>query len=162
MGRISGVFGVKGWVKVYSFSDPVDNILNYKSWFLQKDGQWFERKLLEGRVHGKGIVARLQGCDSRDDAAALLETEIAVSRDKLPELEQDEFYWADLVGLKVVTLAGDELGTVSRLVPTGANDVLVVKESQNKERWIPYIRPDVVRNIDLDKNIIEVDWDPEF
>ena len=160
VGRISGVYGVKGWVKVYSYTDPVDNILDYKNWYLQKNGQWTATNILQCKKHGKGIIAHISGCNTPEDAARLKNIEIGISRDQLPELDDDEYYWSDLVGLSVATITGDKLGEVSRLMSTGSNDVLVVKGQ--RERLIPYIRPDVVKTVDLDKRIIEVDWDPEF
>ena len=160
VGRISGIYGVKGWVKVYSYTDPIENILDYKNWYFQKNDQWIATNILQGKKHGKGIIVQISGCNTPEDAARLKNTEIGISRDQLPELNGDEFYWSDLEGLTVVTIAGDELGKVNRLMTTGANDVLVVKGQ--RERLIPYIRPDVVKTVDLEKRIIEVDWDPEF
>lgn len=175
LGRVSGVYGVKGWVRIFSYTEPRENILDYSPWYLKscdpksgdsKSGdpgpgdQWVKRELLQGKRHGKGVVALISGCENRDDAAELIDTEIAVPREKLPELQNDEFYWADLIGLNVVTLDGVELGTVTQLTATGANDVLLVKS--DRERCIPYIRPDVVRRISLEDRLIEVDWDPEF
>ena len=154
--------GVKGWVKVYSYTDPPHNILDYSCWHIRRNGQWTATRLLEGKQHGKGIIAHLEGCDDRDAAASLIDADIAVARQDLPSLDKDEYYWADLVGLKVKTLDGLTLGTVSRLMPTGSNDVLVVTSEDGEEKLIPFIRPDVVRNINLDSKVIEVDWDPEF
>jgi len=159
VGRISGVYGVKGWVRVFSYTDPIENILEYSPCFLNTEGNWMKRDM-QGKRHGKGIVMHLSGCNDRDAAAALIETEIAVSRQQLPELNENEFYWSDLVGLNVITIDGVEFGKVVRLLQTGANDILVVKG--DKERWLPYIRPDVIRRVSLEDALIEVDWDPEF
>lgn len=159
-GKISGVYGVKGWVRVFSYTDPLENILNYSTCYLNIGGNWIRRELREGKRHGKGIVAHFLGCDTRDDAAALLSTEIAVDREQLPVLKENEFYWADLVGLTVVTVDGVVFGKVVQLLQTGANDVLVVKG--DRERCIPYIQPDVVCRVSLQDKLIEVDWDPEF
>lgn len=160
VGRISGVFGVKGWIKVYSYTEPRDNIVNYPLWHLKRGGEWQPVKLEAGRKHGKAVVAKLEGIDDRDAALALREVDIAINRDELEQLGPDEYYWADLIGLRVVTLQGMELGRVERLMETGANDVLVVVG--DRERLIPYIRGQVIESIDLEAGEIRVDWDPEF
>jgi len=116
--------------------------------------------LLEGRQHGKGIVAHLQDCDDRDQAQVLMGYEIGIRRDQLPATAPGEYYWSDLQGLEVINLDGDALGTVDHLIETGANDVLVVKG--DRERLIPFIREQVVISVDLDKGEIRVDWDKEF
>lgn len=162
LGYISGVFGVKGWLKVYSDTEPRENILNYTPWYLYIDGQWQARKVLAGRPHSKGIVVQLEGCDDRDRAATLVKTQIAITRDQLPEPAAGEYYWQDLKGLQVVTLDEVNLGKVTNLMETGANDVLVVKAEDGRERLIPFIREDVVTHIDLETGTMTVDWDPEF
>lgn len=159
LGRISGVYGVKGWVRIFSYTDPRENILQYSPCYLKIGENWIKREF-EGKRHGKGVVVHFPGCDTRDDAAALLNTEIAVCREQLPALQENEFYWADLVGLTVITVDAVNLGTVVQLLQTGSNDVLVVKG--DRERCIPYIRPDVIRRVNLQERLIEVDWDPEF
>jgi 16S rRNA processing protein RimM len=159
MGRIVGVFGVEGWVKVESFSEPRTNLGRYRPWHVVHGGQ--DRRIDQPvlKPHGKGLVARLDGIDDRDAAAALIGAEILVPRERLPKAKRGEFYWADLEGLAVRTVSGVDLGVVSHLVATGANDVLVVRG--DRERLVPYI-PDVVRRVDPGAGLIEVDWDPEF
>lgn len=159
VGRIAGLFGVRGWVKVFSHTQPLDNILSYTPWLLLRDGHCTPVKPLAGRVHGKGIVAQLEGCDDRDAAAALVGCDIAIERSQLPRAGTGEFYWADLIGLKVVTLDGVELGVVDHLLETGANDVVVVQGE--RERLLPYV-DQVIREVDLDGGLMRVDWDPDF
>jgi len=159
VGRIAGLYGVRGWVKVFSHTQPRENILGYKPWLLQIGGRWVEASAAEGRMHGKGVVAHLEGYDDRDVAAALVGCDIAVHREQLAPVEDDEIYWADLIGLKVVTREGVELGNVDHLIETGANDVVVVRGE--RERLLPYI-DGVVLEVDLDQGVMEVDWDPEF
>ena len=160
LGRIAGVFGVRGWVKVHSDTAPRDNILRYSSWYLKRRQDWEPHKLLDGHPQGKGLVARLQGCDDRDQAAALVGCLIAVPRERLPALDPDEYYWSDLEGLRVVTVAGAELGRVSQLFATGANDVLVVRGE--RERLLPFVWNRVILEVDLEVGLIRVDWDPDF
>lgn len=159
LGRVSGLFGVRGWIKVYSHTSPKDNILNHPSWYLFRDGQWQEYKLKQGKSHGKGIVAALEGVVDRDQAAALNGAEIAIPRDRLPEIPEDEYYWCDLEGKRVVNLQGIELGRVDYLFETGANDVMVVKGVS--QHLLPFIAQ-VIKDIDLDGDLISVDWDPDF
>lgn len=116
--------------------------------------------MLEGRQHGKGVVAHLQDCDDRDQAQALMGHEIGIRRDQLPVTAPGEYYWSDLHGLKVITLDGEALGTVDHLIETGANDVLVVKGE--RERLIPFISEQVIISVDLDAGEIQVDWDKDF
>lgn len=160
VGRINGLHGVRGWCKVYSWTSPRENILNYSPWYLKRNGEWVEYEVAQGRLQGKGVVAQFAGIEDRDEAATLLNTEIAVRREQLPPAAEGEYYWSDLTGLQVRTLEGVTLGTVSHLMQTGSNDVLVVEG--DRERLIPFLQPDVVRRVDLDEQLIEVDWDPEF
>ena len=160
LGRVSGLFGVRGWVKIYSETDPREGIVSYSPWQLRVRNEWRPVEVESGQRHGKSVIAKLKGIDDRDAAAALIDAEITVSREQLPEAGEDEFYWADLEGLAVRTTEGVELGTVSHLIETGANDVLVVKGE--RERLVPFIREQVIRTIDLDQGLLVVDWDPEF
>lgn len=159
LGRIVGLFGVRGWVKVYSDTRPPEAILTYRAWRVGQGNAFRELPLAEGRPHGRGIVVRFEGCTDRDAAALLVGNEIAVELSQLPPPKQGEYYWAQLEGLKVINLEGQELGTVSHLFETGANDVVVVQGT--RERLIPYTR-DVIRNVDLDAGVLHVDWEAEF
>ncbi len=160
LGRISGLFGVQGWVKLFSHTEPRENIIAYRAWYVRQGDDWRPMQVAEGQRHGKGVIARLDGIDNRDAANALVGADIAVPRERLPALQDDEFYWSDLEGLRVVTVDAIELGTVDHLIETGANDVLVVKGE--RERLIPYVRGDVVVEVDLDAGVLRVNWDPEF
>jgi len=156
LGRVTGLYGVRGWVKVFSETDPRENILAYAPWYV--DGE--PRTVAEGRLHGRGLVARLAGCEDRDQAAELIGREIAIRRDQLPPPSPDEFYWADLEGLRVETIHGLALGEVSHLLATGANDVLVVRGE--RERLLPFVWDQVVHAVDFEAGVIRVDWDPDF
>ena len=157
MGRISGLFGVRGGVKVYSYTEPREAVLNYDRWLLDRKDGWQEAKVAEGQRHGKTIIARLDGVVDRDQAADLIGVNIGVPRDELPDTGSGQYYWSDLEGLKVVHRDGSELGTVLYLLETGAHDVMVVEG--DKERLIPFVMDKVVLGVDLDKGEIEVDWE---
>lgn len=156
LGRVVGVFGVRGWVKILSETDPPENIQRYSPWLLRNRAL----RLLSSQRHGKGLIARLEGCEDRDQAQALVGLEIAVRRSQLPPPGADEYYWADLEGLEVETTEGVYLGQVSHVLATGANDVLVVRGE--RERLIPLIWDQVVRELDVAAKRLCVDWDPDF
>jgi len=159
LGRISGLYGVRGWVKVYSHTSPLTNILEYPDWYLNTGNGWQKYQLETGKSHGKGIIAKLNGVGDRDLAAGLINADIAVPRDQLPDIAGPGFYWTDLEGLKVLTTEGAELGVLDHLFETGSNDVMVVKGE--RQRLVPYM-DDVVKSVDLVGGVITVDWDPEF
>ena len=166
IGRITSVFGVKGWLKVYSYTDPREGILSYRNWTLVQDGQRISARLEDGRRQGQGIVVKLKGIDDRDLARSYCGAEVRVATAELPELPSGEYYWYQLEGLEVVTVSGDCLGTVSHLMETGSNDVLVVQGGpgsvDQRERLIPYLPEQVVQDVDLAGGRMIVDWDPEF
>ncbi len=160
LGEIVGVHGVRGAVKVYSATRPRENIFAYAPWLIEIDGQFAVHDLISGQAQGKGLVARLDGIDDRDAAMALRGGRIHVERSALPALAGDEYYWADLEGLQVLTQQGIELGRVAGLMETGANDVLVVQG--DRERLIPYVPGQFVITVDLAAGQLVVNWDPEF
>ena len=160
MGRVAGPYGIRGWVHVVSFTQPRENLLDYRPWYLARDRRWQAIDSVEARRHGKGLIAKLPGCDDRDAASLLRGMHIGVRREHLPQPGEDEYYWHDLVGLQVQTTQGRVLGTVDHLIETGANDVLVVRGE--RERLIPFILGQVVLSIDLAAGEMRVDWDPEF
>lgn len=161
LGRIVGLFGVDGCVKVESYTEPRTRIFKYRPWLLRSAAGEREVEGAKGRAQGKGIVASLPGVADRDAAAALVGTEIWIPRSALPKPGPGEYYWADLEGLDVVTLDGTPLGTVSHLFATGANDVLVVRDG-DRERMIPFVPGQFVQAVDLGSRRLTVDWDPEF
>lgn len=158
VGRVVGLFGVNGWVKIYSYTRPREAILNYHPWHVTVAGATRVMEAVEGRQQGKGLVARITGCDDRDAAAALVGAEIAIDGSQLSATGEREYYWADLEGLRVVNRAGVELGRVRHLFETGANDVMVVRGE--RERLIPFGSP-VIHDVDFDAGVIRVDWDAE-
>ncbi|UTW46228.1 ribosome maturation factor RimM [bacterium SCSIO 12696] len=167
-GRIVSIHGVKGWVKVNSFTEPRENLFKYGPWWLKTSGGWKEIEFDDFRKQGKGLIAHIVGLDDRDKARNYCQQNIAVKKEVLPELSGDELYWHQLEGLTAITVHGGErktLGVVKQLLETGANDVLMVKGNSDsldrKERLIPYV-DQFVLNVDLEAGEIEVDWDPDF
>jgi 16S rRNA processing protein RimM len=160
VGRIVGIHGVDGWVKLESWTEPRLRIFSYRPWRLTLAGSEFEAASAQGHEQGKGMVAKLPGCDDRVAAAKLVGATIQVPRSALPKPKRGEYYWTDLEGLIVVTVDGVDLGKVSHLFATGANDVLVVRGE--RERLIPFVTGQFVKEVDLKAGRITVDWDPEF
>lgn len=169
VGRITAVFGIKGWVKVHSYTEPQDNLFKYRPWLLKTPHGIKEIEIDEARPHGDAYVAHIKGVDDRNLAETFTKCDIAVGREELAELDDGEYYWHQLEGLRVVSqFEGQQLdfGVVSKILETGANDVLVVQgDSQSmdqKERLVPYVPGQFVLSVDLDAATILVDWDPEF
>ena len=161
LGRVHGAFGIRGELKLESFTDPATAIFRYQPWLL-RDAQGRERELTgaRGRETAKGLVATFPGVDDRDVAEALRGAELFAPRSVLPPPKPGEYYWVDLEGLRVVNVEGVDFGTVSHLFSTGANDVLVARG--DRERMIPFLEPDYIRSVDFDAGVVTVDWDAEF
>ena len=174
LGHITGVSGLKGWVKVHSDTSPRENITAYAVWWLEQSGNWRSVRVLGGRPQGKTIVAQIEGFDSPEQSGKLIGAKIAVARDALPALAAGEYYWADLTGMQVRTVNDVAIGPVSRLFETGANDVVVIKDerelaatengvpSATREVLVPWLVPDVIKEVDVESRVITVDWDPDF
>lgn len=163
VGRVTSVFGIKGWVKVASFTEPMDNLLDYGPWLLNEHGVWREADVTElARRSGRkgGFIARFGDCRDRDAAARFTGLDIGVPRSELPEAGEDEYYWSDLAGCRVRTTDGVELGVIDRLFATGSNDVMVVK-GDGRERLVPFTAEAVPR-VDIAAGEVTVDWDPDF
>lgn len=160
LGRIGSAHGIKGWSKVISFTDPQTNILKYRKWLIQHQNEWQPIIVENSKVEGTQIIVKLLDCNDRDQAKTFTNNLIAVRRKELPLLPKEEYYWVDLIGLRVITLHGDDLGTVTQIMATGANDVLEV-EGDTRKRLIPYTK-NVIKEIDMENKVVIVDWDPEF
>jgi 16S rRNA processing protein RimM len=174
IGEISAVFGVKGWLKVHSYTEPFDNILAYDNWLLEKNGQTRQVVIDEARRHSNGIVVHIKDVDDRDIAKAYCKSQIKIPLSAMPELSKDDYYWHQLEGLQVYLQdeagqAGLLIGSVDHLIETGANDVLVVKpdlkgkpklegKSDSEEILIPYLLDKVVKSVDIDNGTMLVDW----
>lgn len=169
VGRITGVFGIKGWVKVKSFTQPESNIVKYSPWWLKTQHGVKQVKITDKQFRPQGLVVHIEGVDDRDLAATFRNVDIAVELENFEELVDGDYYWHQLLGLRVVSLFEgqvSELGTVSSLLETGANDVLVVSPSDDSvddtERLIPYVPETYVTSVDIEGKVLHVEWDPEF
>jgi 16S rRNA processing protein RimM len=158
LGFIAGVYGVKGWVKIHSWTDPKEAILAYQPWLLGEDRK--PVKIIDGRPQGKTIVASLPGIENREQAQECVGQEIWVLREQLPETGENEYYWSDLIGLAVETKDGAELGHIVNMLETGAHDVMVVRG--DRERIIPFIPDHYVISVDLKSGTLVVDWEPDY
>ena len=177
VGVITQAYGIKGWVKIKSFTEPESHILSYKQCVLEQNGQRRSIEIEQGRPQGKALAIKIKGVDDRNQSELLRKAQLLIAKEQLVALDDDEYYWHQLEGLAVYSSYSDAestvqvepvlLGRVSHLMATGSNDVLVVKGKSAKdgidqrERLIPY-RPEVIKKIDLEASSIEVDWDPEF
>ena len=163
MGRVTAPYGIKGWFRVHALTAQPGNLCEYPVWWLRRDGDWREVRVIGARIHANTLVAQLAGVEDREAAAALKGTDIAVPREQLPAARDDEFYWADLIGLKVVNAEQHEFGRVARILQTGANDVLVIEggNASGRETLIPFIAG-AVRQVDLAAGVISVDWGRDY
>jgi 16S rRNA processing protein RimM len=161
IGKIVGVYGIKGWLKILSFTRPRENVFNYGPWLVKQNEEWLEIQLLQGKPQGKGLIASLEGITDRDEAMAFVSSEIAIDRNQLPTAKEGEFYWHDLINMQVINQQDEVLGVVTELLETGANDVLVVEA--NKQRYlIPYVQDVYIKDIDTEQGVIQVDWQSDY
>ena len=166
LGKLTSPHGIKGWLKVYSYTNPMDSILEYPEWWVRQGENLTRMTVVQGSRQGKGLVVQLKGVGDRTAAEALAQADILMPKEALPELSDDEYYWHELEGLTVFTQSGERLGQVSYLFETGANDVMVVRGDNDaidkRERLLPFLPDDVIVEIDLENGRMVVDWDPEF
>lgn len=167
LGRVSGLYGVKGWVRVYSYTEPRGALLDYRHWLLRADEAWTEKAVIDGRRQGKALVARLAGIEDRDQAGEWVGADIAVPRESMPETGAGQYYWADLEGLRVRHRDGRILGRVAHMLATGAHDVMVVQPGEGAsaagrragEILIPFVPEIYILRVDTDEGVIDVDWE---
>lgn len=159
VGKINGLFGINGWVKIFSYTDPRKNILSYKPWCIKVQNSWQNLIINTGKEQGKTIIAQIENINDRDSAREYIGTKIYIKKSQLPILKTDQYYWQDLIGLEVINQQNISLGKVSHLVDTGANDVLIVQGE--KEHWLPYVEPFLIK-VDLNNKQILVNWDEDF
>ena len=159
VGLILGAQGLKGWVRVFSNTSPRDNIVNYSPWFIEQ-GDELKAVSVSGRSQGKNVVAQLDGCDNRSSAEALTGCRILINPSQLPDLQDGDYYWSDLIGLQVESLQGEPLGMVGSMLETGADDVMVL--NGDRERLIPFVMGEIVHEVDLERQRMVVDWSPDY
>ena len=166
VGSINGSHGVRGWVKVFSYTDPVAAILDYGPWTLRKGSKVEQVEVLDGQMSGRKLIARLDGVTDRNTADTLNGYDIYVSKGALPALAEGDYYWYQLEGIRVVNRQGETLGVIERLFETGANDVMVVQASPDSiddtERLIPYVEDEVIEEIDLSARVMTVNWQSDY
>lgn len=158
LGHVSGVHGVKGWVKIHSLTEPREAIFEYQPWLMGES--LTEVRIIQGKKHGSRLIALFKDTNDREAAEDLVNQSIAVYRDQFPETQAGEFYWTDMIGLNVELEDGTSLGTIKDLLATGANDVMVVKG--DRERMVPFVQEQYVKKVDLENGVVVVDWDPDF
>jgi len=159
VGHILGAQGIKGWVRVFSNTSPRENIVKYSPWIIEQ-GENRVAVAVDGHLQGRSVIARLDTIEDRNKAEALTGCRILIDPALLPPLQAGEYYWSDLIGLKVESLQGEPLGVVASMLETGADDVMVL--SGDRERLIPFVINDIVREVNLDEQRMIVDWLPEY
>ncbi|MFO0115401.1 MAG: ribosome maturation factor RimM [Betaproteobacteria bacterium] len=165
MARVTAPFGIKGWLKLQTFTEYADSLDQFDSWFVSSASGWQEVEVEDFAVNVKSVVAKLKGIDDRTAAEKLGQRDIAVPRGWLDQPEKDEYYWIDLIGAKVINEAGETLGTIETLMETGANDVLVVRSEKgagnsagSTEILIPFVST-YLANVDREKKVVTVRWE---
>ena len=166
LGRINAAYGLKGWVKVYSDTDPMEQILTYSPWWLRRGEQEIQVEVEKGRTHGRSLVVLLPGIEDRNQAEGMIGHEVWIDSASLPQLESGEYYWHQLEGLTVVNQSDLVLGKVDSLMETGANDVMVVSPGpesfDDAERLIPFVKDVVVKEVNIEAAIIVVAWESDY
>lgn len=160
VGCLGSSHGIKGWSKIQSFTDPAENIIQYKTLYFLVDDEWQELAIEQRKCHGKHVLLKLKESDTPEQARTYTGIKIAIKKDQLLPLQQGTYYWADLEGCSVYTINGQSLGIVDHLLGTGANDILVIKG--DRERLVPFVQDKFVTEVDIANKKIVVDWDPEF
>lgn len=167
LGKLGSTYGIRGWLRVFSSTEQSESIFDYQPWYIQQAGEWRVVELESWKRHNQDLIIKLKGIDDREVANGLTNREIAVDAEQLPPLEDGDYYWKDLMGCRVVTTEGYELGKITDMMETGSNDVLVVRANLKdafgaKERLIPFLDGQVIKKVDLTAQLVEVDWDPGF
>ena len=158
LGKITGVHGIKGWLKIQSFSSPPENILNYPLWIISNRGQEGFYSVEKGRKHSNKIIVKLEKIDDRTKAESLINSKIKIRRSELPKLSNESHYWSDLEGLSVLNSEEKLIGIVDSLIETGANDVMVVNTTKDKRILIPFVMHEIIKEVSIELNYVKVDW----
>ena len=158
LGKITGVHGIKGWLKIQSFSSPLENILNYPLWIINNRGQEGFYSVEQGRKHSNKIIVKLEKIDDRTKAESFINSKIKIMRSDLPKLSNESYYWSDLEGLSVLNSEEKLIGIVDSLIETGANDVMVVNTTKDKRILIPFVMHAIIKEVSIELNYVKVDW----
>ena len=159
LGTIAGTFGVKGWVKIKSHTEPVDNILCYDGWQMGRTGNWTLVKIEDARVTDKGVLAKLEGIESPEEARLKVGLDVGVWRSEMPPPEPGEYYLSDLEGIDAMSTTGERLGRVDHFRTTPGGTLMVVQGEQ--EHWIPFVKDRIVK-VELDAGRIVLDWSADW
>jgi len=158
LGKITGVHGIKGWLKIQSFSSPPENILNYPSWIINNQGEEELYSIEQGRKQNNKIVVKLEKIDDRNTAESLINSKIQIQRSDLPKLSNENYYWSDLVGLSVLSSEEKVIGKIESLIETGANDVMVIITLKDERILIPFVMHEIIKEVNVELNYIKIDW----
>lgn len=159
IGQCGRAYGVKGWIHIQSYTSPPENILKYQKWMLQTTNGTKQVTVESARAHGDHFVAKLAGINNPEDTSILRLANILIERNTLPELEEGEHYWIDLIGLQAKLTNGHTLGKITEILETGANDVLIIVDNNGNKHLVPYI-DSVVEDVDYEQSIIMLNWEP--
>ena len=159
LGQVGGAFGVQGWVRIQSYTDPPANILKYERWQLGRAGQWREVEVEDGKETAKGVLAKLVGVETPEDARLATGSEIAVTREELPKPAPGEYYWSDLEGLAAFGQNDQPLGRIEEFRATPAGTVVVIRGE--RQHWVPFVKERIV-SVDLDAGRVVLDWDADW
>lgn len=164
IGKTGSTYGVRGWLKILSFTEEADRIFDYQPWFIQHNDHWQPVDIQDWKHHQTHFLIKIKNIDQKESAQQLVNRQITVEASQLPTLDEGEYYWRDLIGCEVITVSGDLIGTVTSMMATNANDVMVVKMrlQDKKESLIPFLYGQVVKKVDRVMQQIEVNWDPDF
>ncbi|MBJ7224017.1 MULTISPECIES: ribosome maturation factor RimM [unclassified Brenneria] len=167
LGKMGSTYGIRGWLRVFSSTEDAESIFDYQPWFIQTKSGWRLVEIEGWKHHNQDLIIKIKDVDDRDAANLLTNCEIIVDSAQLPELDEGDYYWKDLIDCQVVTVKGYQLGKVIDMMETGSNDVMVIRANLKdafgvKERLVPFLSGQVVKHVDLSAQTIEVDWDPGF
>lgn len=167
LGKIGSAYSIQGWLKVFSATEKAENIFNYQPWFINQGDQWWQIEWENWKRHNHNLIVKIRNINIRETATLMVNHEIIIDASQLPDLDDSEFYWKDLIGCQVITINDYQLGKVIDLISTGSNDVLIVKKNLKynanmQEQLIPFLYKEVIKNIDLATSVINVDWNPNY
>ena len=158
LGKITGVHGIKGWLKIQSFSSPPENILEYPSWIINNHGEEDSYSIERGRKHHNKIIVKLEKIDDRTIAESLINSKIQILRSDLPKLPNENYYWSDLVGLSVLNSEEKVIGKIESLIETGANDVMVINNAKDERVLVPFVMHEIIKEVNVKLKYIKIDW----